>query len=113
MISAKVAQIEDYLNEAWLNSLALQEQSFSWAIVLYNVLCDAIISGMVRKLTKQSALGMEVNVRVQVVQNVIIRFYHLSTMKFGELVKSHHFKTSKVLAPPAPEVASGISPFTI
>ena len=47
---------------------------------------------------------MEVNVRVQVVQNVIIRFRHLSTMKSGELVKSHHFKTSEVSAPPAPEV---------
>ena len=88
-----------------LNSLALQEQSFqsSWGIV-QRLLCDAIISGMVRKLTKQSALAMEVNVRVQVVQNVITRFYHLSTMKSGELVKSHHFKTSQALAPPAPEV---------
>lgn len=42
---------------------------------------------------------MEVNVRDQVVQNVIIRFYHLSTMKSGELAKSHHFKTSQALAP--------------
>ena len=88
-----------------LNSLALQEQSFqSSRGIVQRPLSDAIISGMVRKLTKQSALAMEVNVRVQVVQNVITRFYHLSTMKSGELVKSHHFETSQALAQPAPEV---------
>jgi hypothetical protein len=36
------------------------------------LLRDAIITGMVRKLPKQSALAMEVNVRVQVIQNGII-----------------------------------------
>jgi hypothetical protein len=62
-----------------LNSLALEEQSFqsSWSIV-QRPLCDAIISGMVWKLTKQSALAMEAKVRVQVLQNVVIRFYHFS-----------------------------------
>jgi hypothetical protein len=30
---------------------------------------------------------MKVNVRVQVIQNVIIRFYHLLTMKFNKLVR--------------------------
>jgi hypothetical protein len=57
-------------------------------------------------------VGNESQRRVQVTQNVIIRFYHLLTMKFNKFVKGHHFKTSQALARLPPRCSWNI-PFTI